>query len=190
MNAPSEFVTVLKTTNAQWVDMVVGMFESEGIPCQHPGKNHAALATGMPIEVELRVPAALVDRARALLDEMRRRDREPGTPPIAFRVKVSHPVAGALAGELAAIAGVKALFSAASSPLAAAILLIAPCAGFALGLTIGHDECSLPDCGHRVPLSAVRCPHCGSELRGRIASRREHFNALEKHEPSASEPDS
>ena len=27
MNAPSEFVTVLKTTNAQFVDMVVAMFE-------------------------------------------------------------------------------------------------------------------------------------------------------------------
>jgi hypothetical protein len=184
MTAASDFVTVLKTTNPQLIDMVVAMFESEGIPFEHPGKNYAALNTGMGIEIELRVPASSVDHARALLDEMRRRDHQPSTPRIAFCVKETHPVLGAVVGELAAIAGVKALFSAANSPLAAAILLVGPCIGFALGRTIGHYVCSQPDCGHRVPFSATRCPNCGSDLHGCIASRREHFNALEQYEAS------
>ena len=53
------FVTVLRTSNADHVQAVVAALRSEGIPCEHPGLNHAGLIPGFDyVEIQLRVPTS------------------------------------------------------------------------------------------------------------------------------------
>jgi hypothetical protein len=188
--SPDDFVVLLQSSDAQYVDQVVAVLEAEGIPYQHPGKNHAALLPGFAyIQIQLRVPRARYDDARALVAELERRE---SSGQIAFRVRRSYAFVGTYFGLFAGIAA--ALFAGMmlasfvpaaarwhNAPIVVELSLLAAgiVGGFLVGRARPRDYCSSPSCGGFLPQDASACPKCGASLRGVVKTSRAHFEALE-----------
>jgi hypothetical protein len=175
-----KFVTVLKTVDAGLIDLVTTTLDAEGIAYQHPGKNHAAMIPGFAyFEIELRVPEANADDARALIEELR--VREVGAPtPIAFRVRRTYGAIGAVFGAILGIVWINTDFVHASELTRSALLGLSICGSCLLGKALPRDCCSLPTCRARLRPGIAMCPKCGADIRGMISSTRDHFTALEK----------
>lgn len=175
----TRFVTVLKTADARFVDLVVATLDAEGIPHQHPGKNHAALLPELNyIEVDLRVPEAHLADALALVERLREPDAT--STRIAFRVRRSYRALGGILGTILGIVWINVDFGSASELTRTGVLLSSIGAGYVAGWVIRRDSCSLPGCRAKLSSGAVRCAKCGAEVRGVISSARKHFAALEK----------
>jgi hypothetical protein len=141
------FVTVLRSPNANYVDVVASMLEAEGIPCQHPGKNHAALIPGLSyIDVELRVPVECEADARALIEKARERPDEPAQENVAFRVVRSYGRLSAIIGFIAGAIVTVRLAASITPSISFAILGAMTCAGYLIGRLVKRRSCSRPGC--------------------------------------------
>lgn len=175
-----KFVTVLKSSDAGFVDIVAANLDAEGIRYQHPGKNHAALIPGVNfIEIDLRVPEQNAADARTLIDKLRMPDAPAGAL-VAFRVRQTYRALGAILGTIGGMIWLNVEFSEAPELVRAATLGGSICAGFLLGRAISRDSCSLPGCRAKLNRFDLRCSNCGAELRGVISSARKHFAAVER----------
>jgi hypothetical protein len=174
------FVTVLRSPNANYVDVMASMLEAEGIPCQHPGKNHAALIPGlMYIVVELRVPVECEADARALIEKSRGQSGASVDENIAFRVVRHYGYLSAFAGCVAGLIVTARVGDTLAEMTSLAVLGAMTGGGFLVGRQIKRRTCSAPGCAAVVRFEAV-CPKCGAALSGDISSARKHYDALEK----------
>jgi hypothetical protein len=173
------FVTVLRSRNAGYVDGIIAMLAAEGIPCQHPGKNHAALEPGYTyFDIELRVPVQFEADARSLIAAMADTSSRPGEDNVAFRVVRNYGRVMAIAGSLVGMALTIEYAQSLTPVTVFAILGAAPCAGFLLGKCFTRRFCSRPGCAS-VLHSELHCPKCGAVFHGDIESARAHYDALE-----------
>jgi hypothetical protein len=179
MTDADEFVTVLRSSNAQHIDSVIALFDAEGIPYEHPGKNHAALLPGLTyIEVQLRVPMSRADEALALLRDV----QDDSTARFAFRVRRTQETTGAFGGMAIGMVLVGTAHGMALNPppgTGLAILAASSILGYAFGKSKRRDMCSLPNCAQMLPRSIDVCPKCRSKLQGEVQTSAEHFAALE-----------
>jgi hypothetical protein len=188
METTDDFVLLARSASAQYIDQVASMLEAEGIPYEHPGRNHAALLPGFTyIEIQLRVPRSRYEEARALLVAL---EDPSASGKTAFRVRRSRAYSDMFLGTFLGMAAtlVAAALRLHNSPVVALSLLGAgSVGGFLVGRTRHRDHCSNPSCGGFLPPSADVCPKCGATLRGIIASDADHFAAVEASEKAASQ---
>jgi hypothetical protein len=192
MGDGDEFVTILRSWNAQYIDSVVALLDAEGIPYEHPGRNHAALLPGLTfIEVQVRVPRTRLDEALALVRGVPDGEGESESK-LAFRVRRTQETTGAFAALAAAMVGTAvahALGVGLSQAAGFIVLASSSGVGYALGKTRRRDMCSLPGCAQILAQAIQVCPKCGSTIIGEIRTSADHFAALEALEESlASKP--
>lgn len=190
METSDEFVTLLRSADATYVDAVTAVLDAEDIPYQHPGKNHAALLGAFSyIEIQLRVPRSRLSDARALLGEL---TGSLSPRKVAFRVRRSRAMGGILIGVVVGLVVIitRAALGTRSTRQAVLVqLAFGACAGYLIGGRRNRDHCSVPDCGKFLPASATRCDKCGARLYGVVQRNADHFAAAEAIEALDRESD-
>lgn len=180
------FVSVLRSSDAQLVQTVIAALRAEGIPCEHPGLNHAALLPGFTyIEVDLRVRQSRHADALALIAELRSdgdEDEEARARGATFRVRRSNSGLYVIIGMVLAIMSnvVVGLIGYHFWPVArGAMFAAAIIGGYLLGQARRADFCSRPDCGGPLRGQEERCPKCKTPIRGELRFASEHFDAAD-----------
>lgn len=149
MTEQDPFVTVLRSVDADYVQAVLAVLRSEGIPCEHPGLNHAGLLPGISyVEIQLRVPASRQAEALELIEELGRPETSDDQTGATFRVHRTRGMLYALGGFGVGFAlNLAGSFTGLFSNRGIAFLIFATAAG--LGYMVGErraaDCCSRPD---------------------------------------------
>lgn len=69
MSSQEKWVTVFRSTNAVFAEIVRGNIESAGIPCVLMNKQSSSYVTTLPGSAELQVPQSFLDQSLQILRE-------------------------------------------------------------------------------------------------------------------------